>query len=426
MAITALYIFIFSFPLESAIRFEGGATWSRLIGLFLFAIWIFDRGVKRKSLHDVLNVYYLIPVVMIICLALVSGMWSEYDVRLTRIVTLIQLLLMSIIVVDLSTSWKRVQMALSFLVLGGLVAVGVIFYQFFILHSYRAGAELAGGINETATFLVILIPFSFYVFQESESKIWRSIGFLYLITSPLAVIITFSRAAYALLILALLLQFKGMFKSQTRGFLYFVAFSLIIIAFLFDFLPFEYLLKRVEIFSQFVTGASLATMQVESSRIYIYHLALAIWSDHLLIGVGFGNFGHQFLQYQNNFMTSSIPKFYTNPGLSPHSTFLGILAELGLVGLLILGWVLWKGFRTIIQVNENAKGLPSTQKMFVQVLFYSFFICVFNGLVNVIHTDKIFWFLLGFIEVARRLIKEFITQQHIPNKKNIISQLKDE
>lgn len=86
-----------------------------------------------------------------------------------------------------------------------------------------------------------------------------------------------------------------------------------------------------------VTDANFSVIE----RIAHWQAALAMWRDHLWLGVGAGNYAVVYDQY-------NLPRWYEPLGHA-HNVYLNFAAEAGLLGLLAYGWLwlaaLWQALR---------------------------------------------------------------------------------
>lgn len=95
-----------------------------------------------------------------------------------------------------------------------------------------------------------------------------------------------------------------------------------------------------------VTDANFAVVE----RIAHWQAALAMWRDHLWLGVGAGNYAVVYGQY-------NLPRWYEALGHA-HNVYLNFAAEAGLLGLLAYGWLwlaaLWQALRCAVQRDRLA------------------------------------------------------------------------
>jgi O-antigen ligase len=140
-----------------------------------------------------------------------------------------------------------------------------------------------------------------------------------------------------------------------------------------------------------ITGAAYNWRNITSARrevggvtslepIYVrLGLVLITWDmfkEHPLVGVGFGHFRDYAVQYANN---PSSPYYAFASSSMEHNNFLSILAECGLVGLVLYVWLLLAMLKTSLRLYRR---LPPTGSELISrdvvvlywVLFANFFI----------------------------------------------------
>ena len=107
------------------------------------------------------------------------------------------------------------------------------------------------------------------------------------------------------------------------------------------FAPWDKIARQAATIDEYVDQtAQFGEAQAQTSpRGYHMRIGLAIARDHPLIGVGYGNYGHYFRdEYQ--FQVPGADRLYGSVR-SPHSSYVGILADLGAIGL--ASWLLLLG-----------------------------------------------------------------------------------
>jgi len=127
--------------------------------------------------------------------------------------------------------------------------------------------------------------------------------------------------------------------------------------------------------------------------------AIEIFKDNPVIGVGYGNYGYHFQDYQYK-----VPaRFFAQIWLSirdPHSTVFGVLSELGIVGLLLMVGVLTFALRNLKGVwsSPNRRPLWIGQALSLALVTYAVF--SFGATTE---EHKLLWLLFGLTEVFRQL-----------------------
>ena len=149
-----------------------------------------------------------------------------------------------------------------------------------------------------------------------------------------------------------------------------------------------------------------------SSRGYHARVGLAIFQDHPLLGAGYENFGQLFL-HDYQFRVPGAERIWSSPR-SPHSSYVGFLANLGLLGLTLWLAIVAIALRNVAIVQSIlARTRPSRESLFVQALTYSLILQIAYGLSANVHNEKLVWLLLG-LSVAVRYLADERTQLRLP------------
>jgi O-antigen ligase len=148
----------------------------------------------------------------------------------------------------------------------------------------------------------------------------------------------------------------------------------------------KYLVSRYGVLLEFVqTGEERFGAVRETSlreRFDVWAAGLQIFADHPWVGVGLGNFPKIIGQYNPAYA-----------GVYSHNTYIAVLAELGLVGLVFFLGLCIQIWRALRKIGEH-RGLASYLRLSLGVLFVSFvFLYDFE--------DKFFWGLFVPLALAR-------------------------
>lgn len=165
-----------------------------------------------------------------------------------------------------------------------------------------------------------------------------------------ALIITFSRANWMALFLgfAVLLFLAG----KLRYLLYLMAASFAAILLIMNYVPIAaYIFDRFLSIFSFFTEFGTDSRASGSARVYFVLAALKMFLDHPLLGVGWRAFPVVFEQYQ----PVAFPHWL--PTRESHTLFATIIAELGLVGITVAAWIVWRifsfGLRNIRTIQDE-------------------------------------------------------------------------
>ena len=408
-------------PLETILVFgdQGGAvTWARVIGLAVFGVWALRKLVTRESWAGLLSAGMVKPAVLLILWAVASFLWAE-DASATAEDTwsTIQLVILSLLVIDMADSGRRLEWVVRILMLSGVVVLALTFSQSVLGDVVRAGTGLSGGANQTATYLVVLTPLAFFLLRASSSRLWRAIGVGFAALTPLGVTQTLSRTSFVIMPPVLASQLWEMSRGRKGNRMYILLGGLVIGAILLVAVDWQSLQDRINTISPAIQGVQRADGSVQSSRFHHWLGAIAIFNDFPLAGAGYGNFGYQFL---NTYQFEVSPKWTAGvfTGLrSPHSSFLGMLAELGVVGTVLWMWLMVVSLRGAGQKWSDSKRAGNRfQEVLAQAVFYSLLAYGVYGLFTVIHLHKLLWLLFGLTEALRRLAPGDVGLQDDPDR----------
>ena len=216
--------------------------------------------------------------------------------------------------------------------LAGLTAL----YGWFVPGGWSEGHIVStfGLHNSYAGYLLLAWPAAMAGAVLAQRWQWRAAYIAVALALALTLVLTFSRAAWLVLGLqALALLAFALWRAarrQARGEMAFAAGTGLTVLLLAGLLAVPQI--RAHLLS--ITNFNDYSMQ---GRLRFWEAAWAMFRDHLLMGVGPGNFAYVFPQYQQDW------RYYS---VDPHSWVLQLLAELGIPGALIAlavlaGLALW-------------------------------------------------------------------------------------
>ena len=400
-------------PLENLAVFGGEVTATRVLGMGVFGLWLSRKLLQRESWQAVLSPGFFMVSISLLGFAVASALWAEYPAEvLSGSSQLFRLFLWALLVADLANSWDRIGWLVKVMVVAGLGAAILTLQQYLagnVSVAGRAGTDIAGGINNTALVLVTILPFAFYLIRAKEGRPWRLFGLLYVTLAILAITVTFSRMSLIVLALVLGAQYwETIRRPGGRGWLIPLTAAILVVAL--TVIPqtelSELLLSRVQTIVPYLQS-SVAENDAGAltSRGYHAKVGLSIFQDHPLLGAGYDNYGHLFLQdYQ--FKVPGADKIWGS-ARSPHSSYVGFLADLGLIGLVLWLAVLATGIRNLVIARSILARLePSREYLLVQAVTYGVLLSIAYGLSAVVHDEKLVWLLLGMSVAVRRLVDQ--------------------
>lgn len=395
-----VFVMVLLLPLEN-LFVVGDSTVIKLIGFAVFGTWALRKLLARESWGLLLSSTYLHAAALFVMLAFASLLWAQDASVVPR--AALQLLMLfgwSVVVLDVAMSHERADWLAKALVVGVLVAALVTIQQYYGEGARRAGDMVAGGVNSTATVLATTLPFSFYLLRGAESRFWRSVGLAAIVVSLVAGATTFARMTLLVVPpLLVLLVWDSLRDRKARRWV--VGMGLVALPILGAYIPWERVHDRAQTIGDYLTEGSagdgqFGTPPVYGGRIYHMKVGLAIALDHPILGAGYDNYGTLFVE-EYQFKVPGAGKLFLSKR-NPHSSYPGIAADLGLVGLALWLGVLvvalrrvfraWKGGRQG-DTGLAARALPRaiTYALLLYVLPYAWYMPH--------HTDKLMWTLLG-------------------------------
>ncbi|MCL4366265.1 O-antigen ligase family protein [Patescibacteria group bacterium] len=254
-----------------------------------------------------------------------------------------------------------------------------------------------GQPNFYSGFVLLTLPFTYYLFKNSSKKIqifWLISGMI----SILGIFISFSRSAMLLTLILLVLALISQLKSRIK-----IAVAVFLILTTSAVLAFRFSLGIVgdELVEPFVTKNPDLTQKSVEKRIYIWPQTFNIILQRPLLGFGLENGGEAFAGY---FEKNKHAFFEENLKISPvlislkelridrsHNYVLDLLLFSGLLGL--LGWL---GLLVVLfrQLGQTYHGL-NKNVLLVSLVTYLVWIQFQNQ--SIVHLVY-FWLIVGLAE----------------------------
>ena len=384
----------------------GAGTVTRFLGIFVAGTWLAQKLARRESWDSIIRSAPMVALALFVVFALASNLWTQIPFSVPgQAVRLVMFVSLAVLTVDLVRDWKDARRLIAALLAGGLVASVLVVDQY-LTHGGRAGDNIGGGINSTGMVLVILVPLAFCLVRTSVGG-WRLLGIAYLTLGLPAVLLTFSRAALLVLILLMSVELAySLWTGRGRGALLVGGAAVALLAF--HLVPYDEVADRAETIGptieQTLQGGT-GDVPTTSARGYHIQIGLAIFRDHPVVGAGWGSYRRLFVEdYQ--FRVPGSRNIYGTPR-SPHGTFWGVLADLGLIGLflwlLALGLAAW-ALRRAWRAAVGAGQMMQRARFSVQATALSLFsLFLYMGFQNV-ETRKVFWIVFGLAVVLHRLV----------------------
>lgn len=254
-----------------------------------------------------------------------------------------------------------------------------------------------GQPNFYSGFLLLTLPFSYYLFRNYKGKL-GGLGRLGGVISVLGIIVSDSRSAILLMMILLILMLVNQFKFKylIGVFIY----SLIIFSAVFG-LYFSSGIVNKEISKPLATVNPDLTRESVEQRAYIWPAALQVINEKPIMGQGLENIS---LSYSNYFKNNFYDLFEANQKVSPvllslkelnidrtHNYFLDLMLFSGILGTLAWIFLIMVLFIKLFQKHDDR---PSFEIMVCLITYLIWIQFQNQSVVNLIY----FWLLAGLID----------------------------
>jgi len=320
-------VLIFSIPAEAVVEYPVLGSASRVIGIALATFWIgtvvvTGRFRKLTPFHIALLVF--------ICWNALSIFWSaNADRTVEHILTWIQLFLMIFILWDLYTTRETILAGLQMYVLGCYVALGSTIINFLIGNTFYYERYSAAGTSpdDLGAILAIGIPMAWYLANSKRnskfSYLLKVVNYAYIPAALMGISLSATRLALVATIPGIVFGLASLtqVKLSTR-----------ITIFLFLIVAAYYLLPLIpqESFQRLgTTGTEISSGDL-NGRVELWRQGIVAFEEHPLLGVG-----------------SNMYRSVNTEHKVAHNSFISVLVELGLVGIVLFGITLAIAIRQI-------------------------------------------------------------------------------
>jgi O-antigen ligase len=368
-----LSLLVFTIPFDDVVALPGFGTLTRLLGYATLLSAFADVATRQKCRQ------FRGPMVWAMWFvgwAVLSLMWTaSLDGSLERLSTIVSCLGLFWMLYEYTDSRARVAALLQAYVLGGYVCVGG------TVHSLLQGASIIDESvysryavsrldpNDLATILALGIPMAWHLALSGRSRIARWVNYLYLPLSIVGIVLTGSRGGLLTLITALLMVAWSFPKLgwRTKAAVGLLVGLMVLAAS--SFLP-------ETAWSRFATIPHELSQGTMAQRTTLWRGGFDILQDHAVLGLGVGAFEYEVFQRG----------IYHIPQVA-HSVFLGVLFDLGAVGIIWFVALVLSEFRAL-------KFLAAPEKRFCLFLLLTWLVA---GCSLSLEYRKITWLLLGLV-----------------------------
>lgn len=200
-----------------------------------------------------------------------------------------------------------------------------------------------GDPNFFAQVMLVIIPIALNRLLYEKKGILKVLAGWSLAVSFLTVVFTFSRGGFLALCVVL-----GLLVLWRKPPLVALLSGLLILVLLIPFLPATYF-ERIETILEYLPfqGADVRTEVSFRGRMSEYAVGFRMFRDNPVLGIGYDNYAANYLDYS---MRIGLDPRRTER--SAHSLYLEVLAEQGLLGLLLFGFVLYSSFTSLKKARD--------------------------------------------------------------------------
>lgn len=361
---------------------------TRIFAGLTFLIMLSRKGFNLKSIFKNSTQMRLFSfLILIMIFSIVTSIWRGNSIK--SFLEFLKLYIAFLLVINLIDSFRKVKIIIWIMVLSGLYISSLSIVNYFsnqaFSTSYRMHAVVEGMFNDPndmALCFVMLLPFVYFLMNDSRSLLKRFFLFMCFVLFIIAVVLTYSRGgALGLAGVFVFIFLKNKKKIRTA---LLVSLSLF---FLFYFAPSGYTDRIKTILMGY--NADVDTL----TRLDAWKAGIAMMT-HRFFGVGVGNFGEGFVTYRPEGALD-----YIGTRRVAHNAFIHIGGETGILGFLTYALLIFFSFRELTKASKRNNEVSS----FAQASWISlagFTIC---SLFLSQAYNWILYYLIGFSVLVKQL-----------------------
>lgn len=376
-------------PLEALFKSASGATVTKFIGYALVGIWLFN-ALLTQTVRPLHAIHWILTALTLWSFA--SVLWSvNPSITAARALLCLMLLVLSFVTWDLLNSSYRLHLAMLSYMAGAASLGTTSIFQILTGHAsvFESQTERATTFgldpNYIGYLLVTSMPMAIYLLTLKRSmdptqdhKGLRKVGYLFGLLNLAAVLpailLTGSRTATAAAVgVGLLSVVLSLFAGRAKRLISSVVFGCVLVAGIVTFVTlFQHIIPEGPLTRVLQMGEQFKAEGFEG-RGHLWKSAIDLFLANPFIGVG-----------------AAAYRFASNEGLYAHSVYLAMLAELGLIG----GVILFALLAILLRAALSHRG----QALFVWSALLMVW-CLCNATAEW-HVEKISWILPAMIASA--------------------------
>jgi O-antigen ligase len=307
-----------------------------------------------------------------------------HDPARNWLLTYLQLLALLWLASQVLSSPGRHRTLMWFFSTGAALAAVIALGQVVVSGSFNGSIRAAGLVGSNSAARYFAVAFVLLVYLATTSRgLWKlaAVGGSALVLGGVAA--TLSRSGLLLAVLAIGMLMWDRLRGRRRREMVAVVAALVVAVFV---IPSSYLSVELPSFSSALNPAS-PTDSTALIRLQLWEAGYRMWLDHPVDGIGIGQFNYQLLNYAP---ASALPEHDTDVGA--HNIYVAVLAETGLVGLVLFLWLLVAAYSSVrrarLSYDPPSREIARTWQIALIVLLV-------GGLTKHDQYDKLLWLILG-------------------------------
>jgi putative inorganic carbon (hco3(-)) transporter len=369
-------------------------------GLTLISL-LLRNLILGKRFH-LTNKWFYLTVGLLVIVMLFGQINLQVDVGRNYFLTFFQLAVLVFLCDQLFTNKKEIETLMLVYILAVQISALFAFFDYmtnlnsFLPYEFRP-TGLVGNSNGLGIHLSVSMVMAYYFLRNSENRSIRFLTVASFVFSGIMLFISGSRGAFLFFIPVALYQ---IIYDHRGGRLVGALIILMVAIMAMNFLPAEYLDRMVQI-----PTALENTSDTIRLRLNIWDVAIRLWSQNPVFGIGPGMFYYS---------TNQDFGLLGRSGLATHNMYITFLTENGIIGLADYLCIVLISIILFFKTISWAKRINPSWVALVVAWQSAFFIQLLNGTKANGGHDKIQWLCLGISLALWHLVQEYVKSQRHP------------
>ena len=386
-----LLVMVALIPGEELTAFLGDRTLIWALGIAVLGAWTLRTLLTGNKIRIAKRPTFLALVWLM--WGLLSALWAQDQaVALRQAITLAQLIAFFCLIQVMVTEDRRLRILITTYFVASVVYAVLAIGTAISADLRRATLTEAQNPNALARALGVGLLMAPYLLRQHALPRWRVLIIVGTFALGLAILLTGSRGAWVGLVAAF-----GFTWFISTGKLWRLRSIVLVAVAVSTGIAGLYRLGFVDawMMQRILTLPDIEATHGGAGRTNIWAVGWEMVKANSLVGVGLGNFPVRFEEYIDD-VAGMWGAYGVYPGRDPHSVFLSLQAELGIIGLVIFLTFLWAIFRKLLPYRHDSRAI-------VGILLLAFM--VFSGIPATIQYRKFFWLALGLATVVPVVIR---------------------